>query len=403
MKVGIIKEGKNPPDRRVAFTPEQCNLIEARYPNVNLSVQKSPHRAFADEEYELEGLSVKDELQDADILFGVKEVPLEELLPNKTYFFFSHTIKKQPYNRELLRKVLELSIRLIDYECLTDSRGLRILGFGRYAGIVGAYNAFLTYGHRSGKYQLKAAHQCKDQKEMEAELSKVILPNNFKIAITGLGRVAGGAREILDLLDLEEVKPDEFLSNEPMNSASFTQLSVQEYFKKADGSSFERIEAYEHAERFESDFFKYAKQADLFIPCHYWDDQGPGFITAKELAHPDFKIQVIADISCDINDPIASTLRPSTIESPIYEVDKQTGEEVKSASDRTVSVMAVDNLPCELPREASADFGAALIEKVLPQLFGSDNERIIERATIAEGGKLKPDFEYLQGYVDGEE
>ncbi|MAY82798.1 MAG: alanine dehydrogenase [Flavobacteriales bacterium] len=402
MKLGIIREGKTPPDKRVPFTPEQCNLIEARYPQVDVLVQKSEVRAFTDEEYEIEGLSLVYNLQEADVIFGVKEVELADLIPNKTFFFFSHTIKKQPYNRELLRRVLELNIKLVDYECLTEAKGGRILGFGRFAGIVGAYNAFLTYGKRSGRFELKAAHQCKDQKEMESELSKVSLPPSFKIAISGFGRVAGGAREILEKLDLNEVDPDTFLSGE-INEPTFTQLSVVDYFKKPSGESFERKEAFDHADRFESDFFKFAKVTDIFIPCHYWDDKGPGFITAEELAHPDFNIQVVADISCDIDDPIASTIRPSTIESPIYDVDKKSRKEVDGPSDDTVSVMAVDNLPCELPREASADFGEALLDKVLPQLFGSDNDRVIDRATIAEGGKLKPDFEYLQDYVDGEE
>jgi len=402
MKLGIIREGKNPPDKRVPFSPEQCNLIEARYPQVDVLVQKSEVRAFRDEEYEIEGLQLSDDLQEAEVIFGVKEVSLEALLPNKTYFFFSHTIKKQSYNRDLLRKVLDLNIKLVDYECLTESGGGRILGFGRYAGIVGAYNALLTFGKREGSYQLKPAHQCKDKAEMEDELKKVKLPKDFKIAISGFGRVAGGAREILELLGLKEATSEEFL-RDAISGTQFTQLSVVDYFKKANGEEFEREEAFDHAERFESDFFKFAKVADLFIPCHYWDDKGPGFITAEELAHSDFNIQVIADISCDIDGPIASTIRSSTIDSPIYEVDKQSGEEVEKASEHTVSVMAVDNLPCELPREASKDFGDALLYHVLPQLFGSDQDRLIERATIAEGGKLKADYEYLQGYVDGVE
>lgn len=402
MKIGIIREGKTPPDKRVAFTPEQCNLIEARYPQVEILVQRSEHRAYTDEEYEIEGLKLTDDLQNAEVIFGVKEVPIDELIPEKTYFFFSHTIKKQPYNRDLLRKILDSNIKLVDYECLTNSNRARVLGFGRYAGIVGAYNAFLTYGKRSGKYDLKAAHECRDRKEMEAELKKVKLPADFKIAISGFGRVAGGAREILEKLDLNEVDADLFI-NQEVKEPSFTQLSVTDYFKKPTDESFERKEAFDHAERFESDFFKFAEVTDIFIPCHYWDDKGPGLITAEELAHPDFNIQVIADISCDIDGPIASTIRPSTIESPIYEVDKQSRKEVDSTSAQTVSVMAVDNLPCELPREASSDFGDALLDKVLPQLFGSDNDRLIERATIAEGGKLKPDFEYLQDYVEGRE
>lgn len=402
MKVGIIREGKEPVDKRVPFNPEQCNLMEARYPNVDLLIQKSEHRAFRDEEYEVEGLKLVNSLEEAEVIFGVKEVQLKDLLPNKTYFFFSHTIKKQPYNRDLLQTILERNIRLVDYECLTDKNGSRLLGFGRYAGIVGAYNSFLTYGVRKGTFALKAAHLCKDRKEMEEELAKVVLPSNFKVVISGFGRVAGGAREILEILKLEEVSPSEILEGSS-TKASFSQLSVEDYFCKPNGENFERQEVFQHPDRFESDFFKYARVVDMYIPCHYWDDRGAGIISAEELKHPNFKIEVIGDISCDIDGPIASTIRPSTIAEPIYELDKQSREEVSESSENTISVMAVDNLPCELPREASSDFGDSLINKILPHLFGSDQERVIDRATIAADGKLKPDYSYLQDYVNGKE
>lgn len=400
MKLGVIREGKKPVDKRVPFNPEQCTLIEAHYPNVEVLVQRSEHRAFSNVDYEIEGLRLVNDLQEADVIFGVKEVPLSDLLPNKTYFFFSHTIKKQPYNRDLLRTVLERNIRLVDYECLTTSNGARILGFGRYAGIVGTYNAFLTLGKRSGSYTLKSAHLCKDKVELEEELSKVKLPEGFKIVISGMGRVAGGAREILNKVSVEEVTADQLLNGD-IDRAQFAQLTVLDYFKKKSGESFVQQEVFDNPANFKSDFFKFATSADMYIPCHYWDDRGPGIISKEELAHPDFQLQVIADISCDIAGPIASTIRPSTIDNPIYEVNKQSGEEVASSSADTISVMAVDNLPCELPREASTDFGNSLIENILPCLFGEDPDRVIERATIAMNGKLMPAYEYLQSYVDG--
>jgi alanine dehydrogenase len=400
MRIGIIKEGKNPPDERVAFTPDQCRLIQARYPQVELYVQKNPIRAYEDKAYASEGMKLVDDLLEVDVIFGIKEVELEDLLPDKTYFFFSHTIKKQDYNRKLLQTVLERNIKLVDYECLTDSNGGRLLGFGRYAGIVGCYNAFLAYGKRSGSFELKPAYQCLDRNEMESYLSQVSLPKDFKIVMTGMGRVAGGVIEIIEKLGIEKVSPTDFLEKK-FDHPVIVQLSVEEYFRKPDGSVFKREEAFEHPERFESDFMKFARKADLYITAHFWDANGPRIFTEENLAAEDFKISTIADISCDIAGPIPSTTRPSTIEAPIYEVNRKKLKEVSESSADTVTVMAVDNLPCELPKDASKDFGEELIKKVLPNLIGSDDEAVIERATIAQSGKLMPEFNYLQDYVYG--
>ncbi|MEQ8624056.1 MAG: NAD(P)-dependent oxidoreductase [Vicingaceae bacterium] len=402
MKIGIIREGKTPPDKRVPFSPDQCKKIVARYPQVELLVQKSAVRAFDDAAYENAGPQLVDDLSAADVIFGVKEVLLEELLADKTYFFFSHTIKKQPYNRELLQTVLKQKIKLVDYECLTTKSGHRLVGFGRYAGIVGTYNAFLAYGQRSGRFQLKPAHECADRKELEQELKNIELPKNYKLVITGLGRVAGGAKEILEKLGIKEVSAEAILSEE-FDQPVFSQLSVEDYFKKKDGSSFTREEAYENSALFESDFFKFAKVADLYITCHYWDAKGPIIFTKEQMQSEDFNIRVIADISCDIDGPIPSTVRPSTIEDPIYEYHRKQLKVVDNSAEDTITVMAVDNLPCELPKDASEDFGEELMKSVLPNLLVSDNDAIIERATIAEKGALKPSFSYLDGYVKGED
>ena len=402
MQIGIIKEGKTPADERVPFSPEQTKLIKARYPQVNLVVQKSNVRAFKDEEYASEGVELVDDLKDADVIFGVKEVQLDDLLAHKTYFFFSHTIKKQSYNRKLLQTVLERNIKLVDYECLTQSTGGRLVGFGRYAGIVGAYNAFLTYGKRSGAYDLKPANECRNRVDMESCLSRVKLPKNFKIVMTGNGRVAGGALEIIQQLHIKKVSPQDFL-NRDFDEAVYTQLTVEDYFKKLDGSDFKREEAFEHPELFESDFAKYTKVADMYITAHFWDARGPRIFTEEDLAADDFKLRTIADISCDIAGPIPSTIRPSTIEDPIYFINRKTLKEEDEFNEDFVSVMAVDNLPCELPKDASEDFGEELIKKVLPNLIGRDDDTVIERATIAQNGKLMPAFEYLQDYVEGKE
>jgi len=402
MQIGIIKEGKTPADERVPFSPEQTKLIKARYPQVNLVVQKSNVRAFKDEEYASEGVELVDDLKDADVIFGVKEVQLDDLLAHKTYFFFSHTIKKQSYNRKLLQTVLERNIKLVDYECLTHSTGGRLVGFGRYAGIVGAYNAFLTYGKRSGDYDLKPANECSNRVDMESCLSRVKLPKNFKIVMTGNGRVAGGVLEIIEQLPIKKVSPQDFL-NRDFDEAVYTQLTVEDYFKKPNGADFKREEAFEYPELFESDFVKYTKVADMYITAHFWDARGPRIFTEEDLVADDFKIRTIADISCDIAGPIPSTIRPSTIEDPIYFINRKTLKEEGEFNEDFVSVMAVDNLPCELPKDASEDFGEELIQKVLPNLIGRDDDTVIERATIAQNGKLMPTFEYLQDYVEGKE
>lgn len=398
LTIGILKESKNPPDLRVAFTPEQCSRIEKRFPGTKILVQQSNIRAFSDEEYMDKGLQVKKDISEADVFFGVKEVEISELIPNKCYFFFSHTIKKQSYNRELLRAILQKNIQLVDYECLKDQNGIRLVGFGRYAGIVGAYNAFLAYGERTGKYHLKPANSCRDKKDMEAEFSKIKLPKDYKIILSGTGRVGKGAMEVLQQLNLKKVDSKDFL-NHKFDQAVFAQLSVLDYLRKKDAESFEESEFYEHPEDFESDFYQYAKVADMFIAGHYWDSKSPVFFTREEVQSTDFKIRTIADISCDIAGPIPSTIRPSTIEDPIYSYDPKLHKESQEVNDDLITVMAVDNLPCELPRDASEDFGSELIEKVLPNLLVEDREGIIERATIAEGGKLKTLYDYLHDYI----
>lgn len=400
MKIGIIREGKTPPDKRVPFTPEQCKLIKARYPQLELVVQESPIRAFTDDEYRQNGVEVVKDISDADVIFGVKEVPIDMLHADKTHFFFSHTIKEQPYNRNLLLAMMERSIKMVDYECLTDKKGRRLVGFGRYAGIVGTYNGLLAYGQTSNKFTLKAAHLCEDRVEMEGELSKVSLPNNFKIVLTGTGRVGKGALEILKKLNLKEVKPSDFLSEE-FNEPVYTVLGVKSYNKRLDGGEFKVSEFYESPELFEGNFYRFAKVADMYIPCHYWDSEAPYIITKEDMRKPDFKIRTIADISCDIDGPVASTVRPSTIADPIYYINRITGEETTELNTDSITVMAVDNLPCELPKDASEDFGGELINNILPNLLGTDNDRIIYRATITERGELNDEYEYLRGYVEG--
>ena len=400
VKIGIIKEGKNPPDKRVALSPSQCEYILNNYPDVEVFVQASDIRKFKDEEYQKLGVAVVDSVEDCDILIGVKEVPIEQLIPNKKYLFFSHTFKEQPYNRELLKAVLDKNIQLIDWEVIKDKKGRRLIAFGRYAGIVGCYNGFLAYGKKSGAYSLKPAHQCDDRADMEAQLVNVKLPNNFKIVITGHGRVGGGAMEIIEKLNLKEVDSPEFLAQD-FNEPVFTQLAVDEYNAKADGSSFSKRDFYNDPSNFVSTFNQYASIADIYIACHYWDSEAPFIFTREDAKAKDWKIQVVADISCDIDCAIASTLRPSTIADPLYGYNPITESEDDYMKEGVIGVMAVDNLPCELPLDASVDFGEMFLEHVLEPLTGDDPDNIIGRASETLNGELTEHFAYLGDYVNG--
>lgn len=401
MKIGIIREGKTPPDKRVPLTPHQCEILREQFPQLQIAVQPSPIRAFDDSEYAVLGVELREDLSDCDLLLGVKEVPVDMLIPHKTYMFFSHTYKKQPYNRDLLRSILDKKIRLIDYEMLKESHGKRLLGFGRYAGIVGAYTAFRAWGEMTGEYHLKPAQNCADRMEMERELTKVQLPQNLRLIITGAGRVAGGAKEILSALRFTQVWPEEYL-HEDFKEPVFTQLDVRQYYKRKDGKEFTRREFYARPEEFESDFMKYAKTSDMYIPCHFWSNRNPHIFTQQDARHPDFKIRLVSDVSCDIDGPIASTIRPSTISAPFYAYSPETGGEVPLGSPGSIWVSAVDNLPCELPRDASEDFGNELIKNVIPHFFNGDAEGILQRATETTlDGQLTPQFSYLQDYVEG--
>lgn len=399
--LGVIREGKVPLDFRVPLTPKQCKAIEVLYPEVKVVVQTSPIRTFPDQAYTDLGIEIVDSLAACDYIFGVKEVPINQLISNKTFFFFSHTFKKQPYNRELLNAILDQKIKLVDYEVLKDKYGKRIIGFGRYAGIVGCYNAFLTYGLKSGRFELKPAHLCADRKEVEEELKKVDLPTDFRVVLTGFGRVGHGAREIIDLLPITEVSPEEYLKN-TFEGPVYTQLEAEDYFASKDGSTFVKKDFYSNPENYVSTFGRYSTKSDMYVPCHFWSAKSPYILTNDDLLHPENRIQVVADVSCDIAGPIACTIRPSKIGNGIYGYDPKTQAEVDFMQPGAIAVMAIDNLPCELPKDASEDFGNELLKHVLPCLLGPDPDRVIERGSQTTlTGELTHDFGYLQPYVDG--
>lgn len=400
INIGIIREGKTPPDFRVPLSPEQCKQLQDTYPQVRVTVQTSPIRCFSDQTYLDQGLAVQEDLSHCDILLGVKEVPKEQLIPNKTYLFFSHTIKKQPYNRALLQEILNKQIRLVDYEVLKDAQNKRIIGFGRYAGIVGAYNGFLTYGLQTKSFELKPAHLCHDRKEVESELKKVKLPSNFHCVLTGFGKVGHGAREIISLLPIKEVSAESFL-NDTHDQPVFTHLDTHQYFARKADSGFDKADFYANPENYKSNFEAFAQVADMYIPCHFWSAKSPLILTQDMLRSAQNRIQLVADISCDIAGPIACTIRPSKIGNSYYGYDPQTGLEVPFDQTGAIAVMAVDNLPCELPKDASIDFGKQLLNNVFPTLLGEDPDQIIYRASeTTADGQLNEPFLYLQDYLN---
>lgn len=398
MKIGIIREGKIPADQRSPFTPSLFHEIQKLEENtLSICVEKSEFRCFSDEEYAEQGIELVSDLSDVAILFGVKEVPIDQLIPRKTYFFFSHTIKKQPKNRALLQAILAKSIRLIDYELLKNPAGERVVAFGRWAGIVGAYNAFWTYGKKTGLFEIKRASACRDLEDLKVELKKVVLPP-IKIIVTGSGRVGKGVMEVLTILGIKKVEPQDFLYTD-YETPVVVCLSSSDYLKRISDGNYEQADFYAHPEAYESHFLPFAQAGEILIAAAYWDPKAPRLFEKSAIQSPDFSISVIADITCDVNGSIPTTHRASTILDPVYDVDRASGEELPPFGKQdSISVMAIDNLPCELPRESSAEFARQLLEWVVPEL-GKEISPILEKATIARDGDLTLEFMYLSDYV----
>lgn len=398
LRIGLIREGKVPPDKRVPFTPLQCEEIEQRYPNVKMVVEASDVRCFQDSEYHALGIEVSEDMTNCQILMGIKEVPVDKLIPAKIYLFFSHTLKKQPYNRNLLHEVIRKRITLLDYEALKDRYGNRLVAFGRYAGIVGAYNGLMTYGKRFRHFELRRAFECYDVNDLKLELRKVKLPP-VRIVLTGAGRVARGAMETLDSAGIRKVSAHDFLHHQ-FHEPVYVQLSSSDYHRRKDGGHFNRDEFHRHPELYESSFLDYTRVADMLLAGAFWNPKAPVLFTRENMLSPDFRIKVIADITCDINGSVPSTKRASTIVDPLYDYDPKT-DSLRTAlsAESSVTVMAIDNLPCELPRSASEEFGRDLIDRILPMLIGQDKEKVIERATITKNGMLTHHFEYLRDYA----
>ena len=397
MKFGIIKERKNPPDRRVVFSPNEIKTIQEQFPVVSFKVEPSDIRIFSDAEYQNLGIEVTDDLSDCEVLFGVKEVPVEALIPNKKYFFFSHTIKKQPYNQKLLQAVLEKNIELYDHETIVDAANKRLIGFGRYAGIVGAYNAIRAFGIKFELFKMPKASALKGRDALVQQVKRQIIPP-IKIVVTGTGKVGSGVKEMLLAMKIKEVSVENFLTKK-FTQPVFTQIDVLEYNKRMDGQKFDTKDFYKNPSEYESDFERFTKVADIYISGHFHANVAPQILSQKMLQASDCAIKIVADVSCDVNGPIACTLRASTIEDPLYGYLPSENKEVDVFHPAAIVVMAVDNLPCELPKDASEGFGEMFTQYVIPAFFNNDDDGILARAKMTENGVLTERFNYLHDYV----
>ncbi len=395
-RIGLIKEGKTPADNRVALTPAQCKWVHKNSSSIRIVVQSSPHRSFADREYLNAGAEVKDDISDCDILLGIKEVPVDQLIPGKTYLFFSHTKKKQPHNRKMLQTILDRKITLIDYECLEHDDGQRIIGFGFFAGVVGAHNGIMGYGHRTGLYNLERVYKQRSFRELIHTYFGLRLPN-VKIAVTGSGRVAHGILEIMNLMGIHEVEPDDYLKRR-FSYPVYTQLKGTDLYRHRKTGQYNREDFHDHPEEYECKFLPYAAQTDILMNGVFWDKDVPRLFEKKDIASDDFIIQTIADITDDANGSVPINMGDQTIEEPFYGVDRNTLEKTVPYVKNSIDIMAVGNLPNELPRDASRYFGEQLIKYVLEDLVGNGSV-ILDRATIAKDGKLTSHFEYLKDYV----
>jgi len=393
--IGLICEGKIPADNRVALTPSQCKWIQKNHP-VKILVQSSDIRCFSDREYRMAGIEVLEDISACDILLGIKEVPKENLIAGKVFLFFSHTRKQQSWNRALLQEIIRKDITLIDYECLAHDDGQRILGFGFFAGIVGAHNGIMAFGNRTGAYTLDRVYNQKSFRKLIHTYFGLKLPA-IKIAVTGSGRVAHGILEIMNLLGVIEVEPDEYLSR-PFSYPVFTQLKGAYLYEHFETGTYNREDFHENAQNYLCKFYPYTKVTDILMNGIYWDQTVPRLFENDQVAEKDFRIQTIADITDDTRGSVPCNIGDGSILEPVYGVDKFSNEKTLPYLPNSVDIMAVGNLPNELPRDASRYFGQQLIKYVIDDLIKGGSP-IIERATMVKNGKLTADYLYLKEYA----
>jgi saccharopine dehydrogenase (NAD+, L-lysine-forming) len=395
-KIGLIKEAKKPEDNRVSLTPAQCKWIHKNSDSVKIIVQSSSTRCFSDREFLMAGVEVKEDVSDCDILLGIKEVPIEDLNAGKIYLFFSHTKKQQPRNQKLLRAIMDKQITLIDYECLEHEDGQRIIGFGFFAGVVGAHNGMMAYGNRMRTYTLDRVYKQRSFRELIHTYFGLRLPN-VKIVVTGSGRVAHGVLEIMNLMEIVEVDPDEYLQRK-FSYPVYTQLKGADLYEHKINKNYSRENFHLNPEEYQCKFLPYAYVSDILMNGVYWEKHFPRLFEKEDIQNKDFTIQTIADIADDAGGSVPVNLGDQTIDDPVYGVDRKSLEKTKPYLPGSIDIMAVGNLPNELPRDASRYFGEQLIKYVLLDLVSGGSD-ILDKATIVKDGKLTENFEYLREYA----
>lgn len=396
IRIGLIREGKIPFDNRVALIPSQCKWLQKNFPDVRILVQSSPHRCFTDREYQMAGIEVREDLSEADLLFGIKEVPAESLLAGKTYLFFSHTKKRQAYNQSMFRTILDKKITLIDYECLEHEDGQRMLGFGFFAGVVGAHNGIMAYGNRTAKFKLERVYIQHSFRQLIHGYFGLKLPN-IKVAITGSGRVAHGLLEVMNLMGLIEVEPDEYLERS-FEYPVFTQLKGSDLYAHKQMRTYNRTDFHNHPQDYACLFKRYTRVTDILMNGIYWERTMPRLFEWDDLAEEKFRIQTIADITDDKDGSIPCNLGDHPMEDPVYGVDRVSRLKTAPYLPGSIDMMAVGNLPNELPRDASRYFGEQLIKHVLEELVNG-NSKMIDRATMVRQGRLTELYRYLHEYA----
>jgi len=402
MKIGLLKETKIPVDNRVALSPAQLAALQKTYPNDEFVVQASALRAYTDEAYQEAGIPVVEDISDCDILFGIKEAEIHSLLPDKHYFFFGHIAKMQAYNRPLIQTLIEKRITFSDYEYLVDDNNQRVCAFGWWAGIVGTYLTLRGYGLRNHLYELPKPDRTFTLEKLMAALKSIELPK-VKLLITGNGRVSHGAQYLLENVGATRLTEAQFLSDEPVDNLCFCNADADRLVVRKDGVPFTWDDFIQDPTRYQSDFMRWGKHADILVCAHFWAPNAPIYLTREDLADPDLKIRIIGDVTCDIMGSIQSTLRSSTHDEPYYDYVPATASEAAAfSSDRNITVMAVDTCPNALAIDTSAYFGEMLTEHVFKPLLNREHSEVIARSTILEKGKLTPRFAYLDAFAKGE-
>ena len=429
MKIGIRREDKSKWEARIPLVPEDMAALRRDH-GVEFRVQPSNQRAFSEEELTRAGAEVDEDLSPCPIILGVKEIPVSRFESSKTYVFFSHTIKGQPYNMAMLRRLMNLGCNLIDYERIASDAGQRLVFFGVHAGLAGMIDTLWALGQRlerrgvespladlkqalhyrtlaDAENHLRAvADRCRDTDAL-ASLGPVI------IGVTGNGRVSQGAQQVCDLLRPETLRVAELARPDHLVAGAFYKVVFEErdMFARRDGGAFDLQEYYDQPERYASRFAGFLPSLSVLVNCIYWDERYPRLVTQDDLtalfAGEPPRLEVIGDISCDIEGSIEVTVRPTDPGAPVYvyDVDKKLARD--GFDGRGPVIMAVDILPTELPREASHAFSRAL-KPLIPGLASSDPSGSfdewalpapLKRAVILHKGKLTPDYAYMAEYL----